>query len=59
MKYQVNITYYENGATSATDNIEAPEGYTSEDYIRDCEANADQEWIELLESGQVSLEEVE
>lgn len=46
MKYQVNITYYENGATS-------------EDYIRDCEANADQEWIELLESGRVSLEEVE
>ena len=59
MKYQVNITDYENGATSAIDTIEAPEGYTAENYIKDCEANAEDEWIEMLKSGTVTIEPVE
>ena len=53
MKYEVDLT--ENGVTSAIDTIDAPENYTATDYILDCEANADQEWCDMLKKGQVTL----
>ena len=57
--YEVNLYDPMTGATSAIDTIKAPEGYTAEDYIRDCKANADDAWNEMLENGEVSLMEVE
>ncbi len=54
-KYEVDITYYSNGATSAIDTITAPTGYTAEDYISDCERNADDDWNEMLKTGDISL----
>ena len=58
-KYEVDFYDYTNGATSPIDTIEAPEGYTAEDYIRDCESNADQEWVDMLKNGDVTLVPVE
>lgn len=59
MLYQVNITYYDNGATTGIDEIDAPGDYTAEDYIKDCESNADEDWIELVHSGVIKLWRVE
>lgn len=59
MKYQVNFTEYSTGATSPIDTIDAPAGYTAEDYINDCKENADPEYIEMLETGHVVLVEIE
>ncbi len=56
--YEVNFRDASTGATSAIDTIEAKEGYTAEDYIRDCEKNADDEWNEMLEDGEVTLIDV-
>lgn len=58
-QYQVNFRDYNNGATSAIDVITAPDGYTAEQYIADCRANADDEWNEMLANGEVTLLEVE
>lgn len=55
MKYEVNFHDYETGATSPIDNIEAPEGYTARQYIKDCKANADDEWNQMLKNGEVRL----
>ena len=55
MKYQVNYTDANNGATSAIDTITAEKGYTAEQYVEDCRKNADQEWIDMLDSGTVEL----
>jgi len=55
MKYTVEFTDPKTGATSPIDNIEAPENYTAVQYVADCKANADPEWVEMLESGDVSL----
>lgn len=55
MKYTVEFKDYRNGATSAIDTIEAQEGYTAEQYIEDCRKNADQDWIEMLENGEVTI----
>lgn len=55
MKYEVNFHDYETGATSPIDNVEAPEGYTAKQYIRDCKANADDDWNEMLKLGEVTL----
>lgn len=59
MKYEVNYTDSTTGAKSAIDVITAQEGYTAEDYIRDCKDNADDEWNEMLANGTVELIEVE
>lgn len=56
MKYQVNFLDRRNGAESPIDTITAPEGYTAEQYVEDCESNANQEWIDMLHAGEVSLE---
>ena len=55
MKYEVNYFDPANGATSPIDTIDAPEGYTAEQYIADCRENADQEFAEMLERGKVTL----
>lgn len=59
MKYQVEFYDYRTGATSPIDTIEAPAGYTAEQYIRDCEANAEPEYIDMLKAGRVELVPVE
>lgn len=59
MRYQVDFYDYSNGATSPIDTIEAPEGYTAEDYIRDCQENADDAWNEMLAGGKVELVKIE
>lgn len=46
-RYLVEITE-KAGNTEPIDNITAPDGYTAEQYICDCEDNADLEWIEML-----------
>ena len=55
MKYQVEFIDYRTGAKSPIDTIEAPDGYTAEQYIKDCEANAEPEYIDMLKAGQVEL----
>lgn len=57
MRYQVSITI--NGITSDIDTIEAPQGYTAEEYIEDCRRNADDEWNDMLETGMIELWEIE
>ena len=59
MKYTVEFTDAKTGAISPIDTITAPDGYTADDYIRDCRENADPEWIEMIESGTVTLTEIE
>lgn len=59
MKYQVEYYDPKNGATSPIDVIEAPEGYTAEMYIEDCEGNADDDWCEMLKDGKISVLAVE
>ena len=59
VKYQVEFYDYNNGATSPIDTIEAPEDYTAEQYIKDCKENADPEWSEMLENGEVKLYAIE
>lgn len=59
MKYQVNYTDPTTGANSPIDTITARAGYTAEDYIRDCDENADSDWCEMLHRGEVSLELIE
>lgn len=58
-KYAVNITYYSNGATSSIDSVTAPTGYTAEDYISDCQDNTDDDWCEMLKTGDVKLVEID
>ena len=56
-KYEVR---YSNGETvEAIDTVYAPEGYTAEEYVKDCEENADQEWVDMIHAGFVELIEVE
>ena len=45
-KYEVSITM--NGTTSAVDTVMAPENYTAEDYILDCDENADDDWNKMI-----------
>lgn len=58
-KYQVDFYDYDNGATSAIDTVEGPDDYTAEQYVKDCEENADEEWVEMLHNGEVTLTEIE
>lgn len=55
MKYEVNFTDYNTGATSAIDTVIGPENYTADQYIRDCKENAEDEWNDMLEMGEVTL----
>lgn len=59
MRYIVWVTDMNTGATSPMDNIEAPDGYTADDYIADCKCNADEAWNEMLRNADtITLEEV-
>lgn len=58
-KYVVEYADPETGATSPIDNFTAEDGYTAEQYIKDCDSNADDEWCEMLHRGTVTLVEVE
>lgn len=59
MKYEVSIRYHINGATSEIDTVDAPAGYTAEQYLADCRENADEEWNALLDQGDVFLTEID
>lgn len=58
-KFEVDFYDYSNGATSPIGIIIADDNYTAEDYVRDCEHNADDDWCEMLKGGRVTLVEVE
>lgn len=54
--YIVNYTEFDRpDISSPIDNIEAPEGYTAEQYVEDCMHNADEDWCEMLRKGWVEL----
>lgn len=54
--YIVNYTEFDRpDISSPIDNIEAPDGYTAEQYVEDCMRNADEEWCEMLRKGWVEL----
>lgn len=57
-KYEVNYTDHETGATSPIDTVIKPDGYTAEQYIKDCAENADDDWNAMLAGGTVTLTEV-
>ena len=57
-KYEVNFTDYSTGATSPIDTVTKPDGYTAEQYIKDCKENADDEWNEMLKNGEVTITEI-
>lgn len=57
--YEVNYKDPNTGAISPIDTIIAPIGYTAEDYIKDCRDNADPDWCEFLDSGEVIIYAVE
>lgn len=58
-RYTVEFTDEKTGATSAIDTFEERDGYTAADYIEDCKKNADAEWVEMLEGGEVEIREIE
>ena len=58
-KYEVNFTDYETGATSPIDTVIKPDGYTAQAYIDECMDNADDEWVEMLAGGKITLTEVD
>lgn len=57
-KYEIDYTDPETGATSPIDTQYADEGYTAEQYIADCERNADEDWCEMLRNGTVEVIEI-
>ena len=59
MIYEVDYRDPETGATSPIDIVIAPDGYTTEDYIRDCIKNADPEWADMVLKGEIVLVLVE
>lgn len=59
VRYQVDYTDPDTGATSPIDTISARAGYTADDYIRDCDANADSDWCEMLHRGTITLLELD
>ena len=56
--YEIDFTDPETGATSPIDTQYVDGEYTAEQYIADCEKNADPDWIEMLKSGSVEVVEV-
>ena len=58
--YIVNYTEFDRpDISSPIDNIEAPEGYTAEQYVEDCMRNADEDWCEMLRKGWVELHDLD
>lgn len=57
--YQVYLHNFKTGASSPIDIVETDGEYTARQYIVECEANADPEWIEMIRSGEVSVVEIE
>lgn len=53
-RYVVTLTN-KNGEPWEIDYIAAPEGYTAEQYVRDCEGRACEEWMAMLREGTVTL----
>ena len=54
--YSVHYTEFDRpDISSPIDTIEAPEGYTAEQYVEDCMRNADEAWCEMLRKGWVEL----
>ena len=51
--YEVDLTV--NGVTSPIDTITAPAGYTADDYTLACYLNADDEWNDMLATGEVTI----
>lgn len=58
-KYEINFTDNNTGATSAIDTITAADNYTADDYIKDCNNNADADYIEMLKNGTITLYEID
>ena len=58
-RYQVDFTDNNTGVTSAIDTITAADNYTAEDYIKDCNDNADIDYIEMLKNGTITLCEID
>ncbi len=56
MKFEVVL--HQDGCDSSIDVIEAPEGYSADDYIRHCYRKADAEFIKMLGTGEVELVKV-
>ena len=54
-KYEIDFYDKRNGATSPIDTVEAPAGYTAEQYIEDCKKNADKDWNDMLAEGEVTV----
>lgn len=59
MKHYIVYFTEASGATSPIDQIVTEDGYTAEQYVADCDKNADPEWCEMLHSGEVTLEPIE
>ena len=57
-KYEIDYTDPATGVTSPIDTQYAGEGYTAEQYIADCERNADEDWCEMLRNGTVEVVEI-
>lgn len=57
-KYEIDYTDPATGATSPIDTQYADGEYTSEQYIADCERNADEDWCEMLRNGTVKVIEI-
>ena len=58
-KYSVYFMPWDRSYLTVIDTIEAPDGYTSEEYEKDCKENADEDWNELFSQGWVTVEEIE
>lgn len=59
MLYEIDYTSPETGATSPIATVNAPEGYTADDYIKGCDENADDEWCEMIHRGTITAIPVE
>ena len=59
VKYEVDYTDPETGATSPIDTIYAAAGYTAEQYVEACECYAYAEYCEMLKRGTVTLTEID
>ena len=58
MAYQVDFFDFETRTRYPIDAIEAADGYTADDYVRDCKENADDDWNRMLSGGMVILTEI-
>lgn len=58
-QFQVDFTDSNTGATSAIDTITAADNYTADDYIRDCENNANNDYVNMIKSGEITLVKID